>query len=107
MNTKAMNTRCQVGRQAASKAEAGAVKAAPAGTEKDETPLQFYTRLAVEQKAHADTLKRMYAARKVKESPIADALWAGYWALNEQANDFAKNAEKDAARVALMKGGKS
>lgn len=63
-------------------------------TEKTETTTEFYTRMAKESAEHAARLREMYINRKGKETPLADALWAGHTALREKSEDYAMKAER-------------
>lgn len=59
-----------------------------------ETTFDFYKRRAAEQADAAATLKNMYSLRKIKDGRIADALWAGYQALKDDAEHLRKRMEE-------------
>lgn len=60
----------------------------------EESASAFYTRRAKESAESAARLKEMYEARKVRGTPLTDAIWEGYQALKNQAEDFAVKSEK-------------
>jgi len=44
----------------------------------EETPIAFYKRQIKEHQTHADKLLEMYRNRKIKDTPLTDAIWAGH-----------------------------
>lgn len=65
-----------------------------ATVEKTETAAAFYARRAKECAESANRLKQMYSARKIKDTPLTDALWDGYTALKNLSEEFAVKCEK-------------
>ena len=59
-----------------------------------ESAAEFYARRAKESAEHAARLHEMYKNRKITGTPLTDAIWWGYQALKEQAEDCAVKSQK-------------